>query len=395
MNTKQLLSLGSLSLLSFAALAWQQAAVKLPPPNATPSATNRPEVIARPEGAQLRVPEGFTVEEVAAGFNNPRYMLLGPGNEVFLSDSSNNGSVYVMPLVNGKPGERKALLEGLKRPYGLAFHQGYLYVTEVESVKRYPYDAKTMKAGAGQEVVSLKGMDKGHWTRTVQFDKQGKMYLGVGSGSNVDAGDPEIRAAISRFNADGTGQEIIASGVRNPIGLRFYPGTNNLYVAVQERDGLGDDLVPDYLTRVQQGGFYGWPYAYIGPNEEPRRKGENPELVKKTLVPDVLLGSHVAVMDFQFYTGKQFPEKYRNGAFMAFHGSGNRSQRVGYQVAFLPFKNGKPAASAPEPFLTGWMLDPDKKEVWGRPVGLCVLPDGSMLVSDDAGKKVWRVSYKR
>ena len=164
---------------------------------------------------------------------------------------------------------------------------------------------------------------------------------------------------------------------------------------MQERDLLGDDLVPDYFTHIQQGGFYGWPFAYIGPHEDPRRKGENPDLVAKTIVPDVILPAHIAVLDFVFYTGKQFPAEYRGGAFLAWHGSWNRSKRVGQEIAFLPFKDGKPAAEQPRPFLTGWMLAPDKREVWGRPVALLELPDGSLLVSDDGGYKIWRISYKR
>jgi glucose/arabinose dehydrogenase len=246
----------------------------------------------------------------------------------------------------------------------------------------------------GEEVVSLKGFDKGHWTRTVLFDRKGeKMYLTVGSGSNVDAGEDSRRAAIHRYNPDGSGDEILASGTRNVIGLRWYPGSDTLWAATQERDGLGDDLVPDYFTSVKQGAFYGWPYAYIGPHEDPRRKGEAPDKVAKTTVPDVLLGAHVAVLDALFYTGKMFPDEYRGGAFLAQHGSWNRSKRVGYNVVFLSFRNGRPAGS-PVEFLSGFMLSPDKREVWGRPVGLLQLPDGSLLVSDDGGRKIWRVSYK-
>ena len=240
----------------------------------------------------------------------------------------------------------------------------------------------------------MHGFGKGHWTRTVLFDRERKkMYLAIGSETNVSTdGDPH-RAAINRYNPDGTGHEVFASGARNTIGLRWYPGTETLWAAVQERDGLGDDLVPDYFTAVRQGGFYGWPYAYIGPNEEPRNKGQRLDLVKQTIVPDVLLGAHVAVLDALFYTGKQFPAAYRGGAFLANHGSWNRSRRVGYSVTFVPFKNGKPTGG-PEDFLTGFMLDPEKREVWGRPVGLLELPDGSLLVSDDGGNKVWRISYK-
>src|SRR5436189_4830634 len=239
-----------------------------------------------------------------------------------------------------------------------------------------------MTVGTGEEVLSTKTFDKGHWTRSVLFDRAGqKMYVGIGSGSNVDAGENPMRAAINRFNPDGTSMEVFAAGTRNPIGLHWYPGTNTLWAAVQERDLLGDDLVPDYLTHVQQGGFYGWPYAYIGPHEDPRRKGEKPDLVKKTIVPDVLLGAHVAVIDFEFYTGNQFPKQYQGGAFLALHGSWNRSKRVGQSIAFIPFKNGKPSGPMQQ-FLTGWMMSPDKQEVWGRPVGLMQMTDGSLLVSE-------------
>lgn len=361
--------------------------VKLPPPFATPSANNRPRVIPRPGGAELKVPTGFDVEVFAEGFEQPRFMALGPSKEILLSDSK-GGTVYLL-----KP-ERRKLVEKLDRPYGLAFWKEYLYVAETTSVKRYKYDAKAMTVGAGEEVVAMKDFGKGHWTRALLFDGDGKkMYVGVGSSSNVDAGDPEMRAAINRFNPDGSGHEIVAAGTRNPTAIRWYPGTKTLWASIQERDLIGDDLVPDYFTAIQEGGFYGWPYAYIGPNEDPRRKGEKPDLVKKTIVPDVILGAHVAVIDTIFYSGKQFPARFRGGAFLAFHGSWNRAERVGQSVAFIPFKNAKPAGPV-EQFLTGWMLGPDKQEVWGRPVGLLEMPDGSLLVSDDGGNKVWRISYK-
>jgi glucose/arabinose dehydrogenase len=349
--------------------------------------TNRPRVIPQPQGANLHVPDGFKVEVFAEGFEQPRYMALGPSNEVLLSDSK-GGTVYIL-----KP-ERKKLIEGLDRPYGLAFWKDYLYVGETTSLKRYKYDAKKMTVGAGEQVLSTKDFDKGHWSRSVLFDKTGqKMYVGIGSGSNVDAGEPPMRAAINRFNPDGSGHEIYASGTRNPTGIHWYPGTDTLWASVQERDALGDDLVPDYFTHIQQGAFYGWPYAYSGPNEDPRRKGEKPDLVKKTTVPDVLLGAHVAVIDFEFYTGKMFPAEYQGGAFLALHGSWNRSKRVGQQIAFIPFKNGKPSGPMRE-FLTGWLISPDSTDVWGRPVGLLVMPDGGLLVSEDGNNKVYRISYK-
>jgi glucose/arabinose dehydrogenase len=364
---------------------------KLPPPFHTPSVNNPPRVIERPEGARLQVPQGFSVEQYATDFQRPRFMLLGPSNEVLITDSTQKGAVYVLTN-NGK--NRKALIEGLDRPYGMAFWKDFLYVAEPTSVKRYKYDRKGMTVGSAEQIVSMPDFAKGHWTRSILFDRKGtKFYLGVGSESNVAPGEHEQRAAINRYNPDGSGHEIFATGTRNPIGMQWYPNTDDLWAAVQERDLIGDDLVPDYFIRVRQGGFYGWPYAYIGPNEDPRNKGQRPDLVQKTIVPDVVLGPHVAVLDFTFYTGKQFPAEYRGGAFLAFHGSWNRSKRIGYSVAFVPFKGGKPAGE-PRDFLTGWMLSPDEREVWGRPVAVLQLPDGSLLVSDDGGKKIWRISYK-
>ena len=373
----------------------QQQEAKLPPPYATPSSTNPPKVVNRPDAAQLQVPHGFEIEEYATGFETPRFMLTAPGGEILVSDSS-AGAVYVLVDKNKsfKNPAKKKILEGLDRPYGLAIWKDYLYVGERTSLKRYKYDAKNMTAGQGQELDSYKDFTGGHWTRSLLFDSKGeKLYVGLGSGSNVNTGEDPKRAAINRYNPDGSGHEIYASGTRNPIGIHWYPGTDTLWAAVQERDALGDDLVPDYFTHIQQRGFYGWPYAYSGPHEEPRHKGERPDLVAKTIVPDILLQSHVAVLDFLFYTGKQFPQEYQGGAFLALHGSWNRSKRVGYAVAFIPFKNAKPSGPVRD-FMTGWLISPESKDVWGRPVAIMQLPDGSILVSDDGGKKIWRISYK-
>lgn len=373
-----------------AAVFYAAEAPKLPPPYATPSVRNPPHVIPEPSGAKLSLPAGFHMEIWAEDFKRPRYMILGPNNEVILADAARKpeGTVYVF---QGKT--PKKLIGGLYQPYGLAYHDGYLYVGESDSVKRYKYDPKTMTAGPGQEIVSMKGIDQHHWTRSLLIDRAGrKIYVGIGSGSNSSPGEDPRRAAINRYNLDGTGHEIFASGLRNPIGIHWYPGTDTLWAAVQERDDLGDNLVPDYFTHVQQGGFYGWPYAYIGPNEDPTNKGLAPELVKKTIVPDVLLGAHVAVLDFVFYTGKQFPAEYQGGAFFAFHGSWNRSQRVGQSIAFVPFQDGKPSGP-PREVVTGWMLGPQKAEVWGRPVALLQLPDGSLLISEDGNNCIWHLSY--
>lgn len=397
MKRKNAIAAAAIAVLGAATLAaWQdqQYEAKLPPPYATRSADNHSVVIKQPNGAHLQVPRGFQVEEYAAGFEKPRYMLLGPHDEILLSDS--DGTVYVLtdPNHSYKNSQRKALIKGLNKPYGLAFWKDYLYVGEQTSVHRYKYDPQSMTVGKAEQIASWPSFTTDHWTRSLLFDPKGeKLYVGIGSGSNDDTGEDPRRAAINRYNPDGSGHEIYASGTRNPIGLHWYPGTETLWAAVQERDTLGDDLVPDYFTHIQQGGFYGWPYAYAGPHEDPINKGKRPDLVKKTIVPDVLLQSHVAVLDFTFYTGKQFPKEYQGGAFLAFHGSWNRSKRVGYSVAFIPFANGKPSGPVRD-FLTGWMLSPDSKDVWGRPVAVLQLPDGSLLVSDDGGKKLWRISYK-
>jgi glucose/arabinose dehydrogenase len=365
---------------------------KLPAPFATPSARNPSRVIERPAGAELKVPAGFVVEEYMSGFERPRKMILGPSKELLIADSAlgTKGAVWV---AQGK--DKRKLIEGLDRPFGLAFWKDYLYVGEPTSIKRYKYDAKAMTAGPGEEVVSLKDFGMGHNSRNILFDRKGeKMYINIGSQSNVDAGEDPRRAAVNRYNPDGTGHEIFVSGTRNPTGIHLYPGTDTIWITVEERDLLGDDLVPEYFTHIEQGRFYGWPDAYLGPNEDPRRKGERPDLVAKTTKPDVLLGAHASALEFAFYTGTAFPKEYQGGAFLALHGSWNRAQRQGYEIKFVPFANGKPSGP-PREFLTGWMLAPDNPDVWGRPVGVLEMPDGSLLVSDDGGKKIWRVSYKK
>jgi glucose/arabinose dehydrogenase len=390
------MSIRGLAVIVFAGCA-AAAPPPLPEPYHTPSASNAPTVVVRPENAQLRLPAGFSIKEYAAGFERPRYMIQLPTGVVLLSDSARKGTVYALFDKNkdGVSEDRKPLIQGLDRPFGLALWRDYLYVAETTSVKRYKLNQTTLEAGPGEEVVSMKEFGSGHWTRTIRFAPDGsKFYLTIGSASNVSPGEPEMRAAILRFNPDGTGKEFVARGTRNPIGVDFEPATGKLWAAIQERDGLGDDLVPDYFTSIQEGGFYGWPYAYIGPNEDPRNKGQRPDLVKSTIVPDVVLPAHVAVLDSRFYRGSMFPARYKNGALLAFHGSWNRAQRIGYSVVFIPFKDGKPSGPA-EDLLSGFMLDPGKKEVWGRPVGLLELPDGSLLVSDDGGNRIWRITYKK
>ena len=395
---------------------------QLPPPYATPSVYNFPKIVSKPDNVELRVPPGFHMEFYADGFQAPRFMTLAPGGQVLISDEmpiesgsrhlpdgtvTTGGSVFA---ITG-PNQKKLLITNLDRPYGLALWKEYLYIAEVESIKRYKFDPKSLAVSDGQEILSLKGFRGMHLTRTLLFNRAGtKLYVSVGSGSNRNVGEDDRRAAVSVCNPDGSGCEIYASGLRNAVGLRLYPGTDTLWVSVMERDDLGDDLVPDYFTHVQPHGFYGWPYAYIGPHVDPFNSGtklladllKHPKgftqvsqidkLVQSTITPDVLLGSHIAPLDILFYTGKQFPAEYQAGAFIALHGSVNRSKRIGYSIGFIPFRDAKPAGPLRE-VVSGWMLSPDTHEVWGRPADLLQLPDGSLLIADDGAKKIWRLSY--
>ncbi len=296
---------------------------------------------------------------------------------------------------DGKVDERFTFATGLNRPYGVAFWRDYLYVGNTDAIVRFKYKAGQTKAeGEAEKLADLPWVRGGHWTRSIVFSPDGsKMYVGIGSESNVSVEDNPMRATIAEFNPDGTGHRTYASGTRNPIGIAFYPGTRALWAAVQERDLLSDDLVPDYVTSIKEGGFYGWPYSYIGSNEDPRRRNERPDLVKKAIVPDVLIQAHSAVLGLIFYQGNMFPREYHGDGFAALHGSWNRSKRTGYKIIRVPFRNGKPVGGY-EDFVTGWMIDENSREVWGRPVDMLVLKDGSMLITDDGGHKVWRVSYQ-
>jgi glucose/arabinose dehydrogenase len=381
----------------------------LPQPQETPSADNHQRVVPGIQPSVLHSLENFEVSLWAADFTAPRFMLQGHNGEVLLSDAgfdvnsespvqekgkpAASGIVYV--FAQGDPAKRKALLTGLDRPYGLALWKNFLYVAEAESVKRYPYDGAALKAGSGQEIISLKGFNKGHWTRTLLFDEAGsKLYVGIGSQENAEEGEDPRRAAINRYNPDGSGHEIFASGLRNPIGLHWYPSTQMLWATVQERDGLGDGLVPDYFTHIEKGAFYGWPWTYIGHNQDPRMKSPPKELAGNTLEPDELLGSHVAVLDFRFYTGDQFPAEFHGGAFLALHGSWNSSKREGYSVRFIPFRDGEPSGKGYD-FVAGWADSGDEKTVLGRPSGVFQAADGSLLISDDGSGRIWKVSYKK
>jgi glucose/arabinose dehydrogenase len=367
----------------------------LPAPEVLTGPRNQSKVIPRPEGAELTLPPGFQISVFAEGeLQQPRGMLQAPNGDVFVTESQPNRITILRDSNNdGKVDERFAFASGLSRPFGIALWRDYLYVGNLNGIVRFKYKpGQTQAEGEPEKIAELPG-GPGHWTRNVIFNQAGtKMYVAVGSASNVNSGEPPIRAAISEYNPDGTGQRIYASGTRNPVGLAWNPTTKQLWAAVEERDLIGDELVPEYVTSIKDGGFYGWPYSYLGQNEDPRRKGERPDLVAKAIVPDVLIQAHSAVLGMVFYEGKMFPSEFQGDAFVALHGSWNRTLRTGYKIIRIKFKNGKPIGGYDD-FVTGWMLGEDKAEVWGRPVGVLVLRDGSMLISDDGGHKIWRVTY--
>lgn len=366
----------------------------LPPPFATRSAGNGPDRAKPPAGFLPAVPEGFHVQVYASGFKVPRWLAVAPNGDVFVAESG-AGQVDILrdPRHTGSAQEREVFATGLSRPFGIAFHEDYVYIGDTNALLRFRYDRKTSKrTGEAEKLMDLP--PGGHWTRSVAFSRDGKhVFVSVGSDSNIDTGEEPRRAAISVCDLDGKNARIFASGLRNPVGLAIDPQSGELWTAVNERDDLGDDLPPDYLTSVKDGGFYGWPYSYIGRNVDRRVQPQRPDLVARAIIPDVLLGPHVAPLQIAFYTGSQFPEKYRGGVFVAEHGSWNRASRSGYQVEFVGFSNGQ-ASADPVPFLTGFVPDPSGENVNGRPVGVAVAADGSLLVSDDGGGIIYRVSYK-
>ena len=317
---------------------------------------------------------------------------MAPNGDIFLAENG-AGEIIVMrdPEHTGGAQQREVFVSSVKRPFGIAFHEDYVYVGNTNELVRFRYDPKTSKRlGEKEHLMYLP--TGGHDTRAVAVSPDGKhLFVAVGSGSNIDTGEDPRRAAVTICDLDGKNARLYATGLRNPVGLALEPVTGELWTSVNERDELGDDLPPDYFTSLKDGGFYGWPYSYIGSNVDPRVKQEHPELVARAIIPDVLLGAHVAPLQFAFYTGKQFPESYYGGAFVAEHGSWNRATRSGYQVAFVAFKDGKPSAD-PVPFMTGLVPDPSKSDVNGRPVGVTVAPDGSLLVSDDGANVIYRVS---
>ena len=374
----------------------------LPAPAPSTSANNGPRIVPRPANAWPQAPQGFTVNLYAEGLHNPRLIRTAPNGDIFLAETG-AGNIKVFRGIgkDGKPLKVETFASGLTGPFGIAFYPlgpnpTWLYVGNMNSVVRFPYHNGDMTATAPpQHLADLPG-GGGHTTRDVQFSPDGNtMYVSVGSHSNVDDSDttPEEknRADILAFHPDGTAMHLFATGIRNPVGLAVNPITGELWCSVNERDGLGNNLVPDYITHVQPGGFYGWPWWYIGSHQDPRHLGKHPELKDKVIVPDVLLQPHNASLEMTFYSGKQFPAQYSGDIFAAEHGSWNRNPRAGYEVIRVPLHQTGHAQGGYEDFLTGFVVD--DSSVWGRPVGVTTAPDGSLLVTDDGSESIWRVAY--
>jgi len=372
----------------------------LPPPYSTPSAQNGPNVVAPPPGAHPYVPPGFRVDIFAHDLLGPRLLRTSPSGDLFVAESQ-AGRVRVLRAADGaRATEKDAIFaSGLDRPFGITFYPPgpdpkWVYVAETNAVVRFPYASGDLTArGAAQTIVaSLTGAQEGHWTRDVAFSLDGKeMFVSVGSGSNVAEGssDERDRADVLVFDPEGRDKQVFASGIRNCVGLAVHAATGDLWCSTNERDGLGDDLVPDYITRVRRGGFYGWPWFYLGDHEDPRHAGQRPELAGTITVPDVLLQAHSASLQMTFYDRTAFPPKYRGAAFASLHGSWNRGKRTGPKVIAVPLHDGVPTGEY-EDFMTGFVVDDD--EVWARPVGVAVANDGALFVSEDGNGTIWRIA---
>ena len=375
----------------------------LPPPYATESAESSPRVVGRPGDAWPKAPAGFSVQQYATDLDDPRLIITAPNGDIFVAEPyPGNIMIFRGITADGKAQLVEKFASGLVKPYGLAFYPPgpnpqWLYVGNEISLVRFPYQNGDLKARGAKEKLTYLPGPNGHSTRALAFSPDGKkLFVAVGSKSNVD--DPDTtreeknRADILEFNPDGSGMKVFAYGIRNPgPGIAFSPKTGELWCSVNERDGLGDNLVPDYITHVQEGGFYGWPWWYMGGNQDPRHKGKHPELKDKVITPDVLLQPHNASLQLTFYDGKQFPAEYQGDIFASQHGSWNKSSRAGYEVIRIPLHQTGHASGDYEDFLTGFVVDNTK--VWGRPVGVAVASDGSLLVTDDGSNTIWRVSY--
>lgn len=373
----------------------------LPAPFATEGVSNGPTVVPRPTDAWPKAPEGFKVELYASGMPQPREIRRAPNGDLFVSES-NAGQVEIFRGItsDGKPKERSVFATGLRDNFGIAFYPlgsnpQYVYFGNTNSVIRYAYHNGDLKAsGAAQTIIPELPAGGGHWTRDLAFSPDGsKLFVSVGSASNIDNPDTHPReshrANILEYTPDGKFIEIYASGIRNPVGIAVNPTTGQLWCSVNERDMLGDNLVPDYITSVKEGGFYGWPWYYMGNHHDPRLP-EKPELGAKTTVPDVLLQPHNASLEMMFYDGKQFPSQYDGDIFAAEHGSWNKAVRAGYEVIRVPLNQGH-ASGVYEDFVTGFVTP--SGDVWGRPVGVATAPDGSLMITDDGSKSIWRVTH--
>ena len=356
---------------------------------------NRPVVVPAPSNFQPQVPRGFKASVFAEGFTEPRWLAVAPDGDVFVADSA-AGAVVVLhdPQKIGRAESRDIFADHLILPFGIAFHDNYVYIANTNEVLRFRYDPKTSKRiGDGEHILDLPGMGyHQHWTRSLAFSPDGKrLFVSVGSKTNVSIEDDSRRAAILVSDPDGRNMRVYASGLRNAVGIGFRLDSDTLWATVNERDDISDDIPPDYFTHITEGGFYGWPYAYVGAHVD-NRVSPRPDLVARTITPDVLLDAHSAPLQFGFYEKQQFPSAYWHGAFIAEHGSWNRRVRTGYQVVFVPFQNDSPV-DKPMTFFSGFVPNPTGKEVYGRPVGVAVGADGSLLISDDGAKIIWRVSY--
>ena len=377
----------------------------LPKPYATESASKSPDVVPIPKNPTLRVPPGFVVNVFADKLSAPRWLALTPSGDVLVTETRLNRIRLLRDTKgNGVADVYKTFADeknGINIPFGMTFAESYFFVGNTGSVVQFPYTKGQQQiSGTGRKIADLTpGGYNQHWTRNVVTSPNGKsLYVSIGSRTNVDE-EQLPRASVQTMNLDGSNPQTFAFGVRNPVGLAFHPKTGSLYATVNERDNLGDDLVPDYLTRLQKGEFYGWPYAYLAPNLlDPRQvvngKSKRPDLAAQTKTPDVLFESHSAALGLKFYTGKTFPAKYHNGAFVAFRGSWNRNRGTGYKIVFVPFdSNGRPKGYY-EDFLTGFLIDPTGPTTWGRPVGLLVLPDGSLLFTEEVNNRIYRIQYR-
>ncbi|MFZ3332527.1 MAG: sorbosone dehydrogenase family protein [Candidatus Acidiferrales bacterium] len=359
------------------------------------SVYNWPVVVPPPANFQPQVPAGFKASIFAGSFEQPRWLAVAPNGDVFVADSGAGQVIVLRSSFQAGLASREIFADHLNLPFGIAFHDDYVYTANTDQVVRFRFDPKTSRRLSDAEpILALPGGGyHQHWTRSLAFTPDGtKLFVSVGSRSNVGIEADPRRAAILVVNPDGRNMRVYASGLRNAVGIAFNPSSGELWTAVNERDDLGDDVPSDYFTHVIPGGFYGWPYAYLGQHVD-NRVSSRPDMVAKSITPDLLLGAHVAPLQFAFYDKRQFPAAYREGGFIAEHGSWNRRIRSGYQVVFVPFHNGVPSGPA-LPFFSGFVPDAARKQVYGRPVGVAVAADGSLLISDDGQNVIWRVSYE-